>query len=74
MAMAKIQRGNNLSEEPPGFFRGQPALLDQIVKELSTRNMFKHQIPGTKQEHTCKLYVFWRLFTLVQVFQGLLRV
>ena len=40
MAVAEVQSGNDLSEEPPGLFGGQSTLLDQVVEQLASRDMF----------------------------------
>lgn len=44
--MAEVEGGDNLSEELPGLFGGQPALLNQVVEQLSARHMLQNQIPG----------------------------
>lgn len=45
MAVAEIQSRDDLPEELPGLFGSKPALLHQVVKQLSSRHMLQHQVP-----------------------------
>lgn len=45
MAVAEIQSGYDLPEELPGLFGSEPALLHQVVKQLSTGHMLQHKVP-----------------------------
>lgn len=40
MAMAEVQGGDDLPEEPPGLLRSQPALLHQVVEQLAPAHVF----------------------------------
>ena len=42
--MAKVEGGDDLSEEPPRLLRGQPALLDEVVEQLAPRHVLQHQV------------------------------
>ena len=42
--MAKVEGGDDLSEEPPRLLRGQPALLDEVVEQLTPRHVLQHQV------------------------------
>jgi len=46
VTMTEVQSRYDLSEELSCLFRRQSALLHQIVKQLSTRNMLQYQIPA----------------------------
>jgi len=46
MIMAEVEGRDDLSEELPGLFGGEPAFLHQVVKQLSARHMLQHQVPG----------------------------
>ena len=38
--MAKVQSGNDLPEESPRLLGREPALLDKVVEELTTGDVF----------------------------------
>lgn len=44
--MAEVEGGDDLSEEFPGLFGGQPAFLHQIIEKFSTRHVLQNQITG----------------------------
>lgn len=46
VTVAEIQSRDDLPEELSGLFRSQPALLHQVVKQLSSRHMLQHQVPA----------------------------
>jgi len=47
MTVAKVQGRDDLPKEFPGLFRGQTALLNKIIKELTTTDMLQDKIPGS---------------------------
>lgn len=44
MAVAKVEGGDDLSEEPPRLLGGQPALFDEVVEQLAPRHVLQHQV------------------------------
>lgn len=50
VAVAKVERRNDLSEEPSGLFGCEAALFDQVVEKLAARNVFQHQISVNNKE------------------------
>lgn len=54
VTMTEVQSRYDLSEELSCLFRSQSALLHQIVKQLSTRNMLQYQIPAWMWRKCCK--------------------
>lgn len=58
MTVAEVQSGDDLPEELPGLFGSQPALLNQVVKQLSSWHMLQNQVPVSIQVQQ------WKTFTL----------
>ena len=44
MAVTEVEGGDDLSEEPSGFFGRESALLDEIVEEFAAGNVLQDQI------------------------------
>ena len=42
--MTEVEGGDDLSEEPSGFFGRESALLDEIVEEFAAGNVLQDQI------------------------------
>lgn len=55
MTVAEIQSRDDLPEELPGLFGSQPALLHQVVKQLSSWHMLQHQVPVGIRGQQCDL-------------------
>lgn len=50
MAVAKIKCRNDLPKESPRFLWLQTSLLDQIIEELSARDMLQYEVPNWLEE------------------------